>query len=68
MKKYILTIVSILCILSFVGCGKKEKFERGGQRCGTEKKSEHDKNGDRAGSHKNVFGKGIFRDLAKGDL
>ena len=27
MKKYILTIVSILCILSFVGCGKKEKFE-----------------------------------------
>ena len=27
MKKYILTIVSMLCILSLVGCGKKEKFE-----------------------------------------
>ena len=27
MKKSILTIVLILCIISLVGCGKKEKFE-----------------------------------------
>ena len=27
MKKYISIIISILCVLSLVGCGKKEKYE-----------------------------------------
>ena len=27
MKKYIVMILSILCLLSLVGCGKKEKYE-----------------------------------------